>query len=102
MNRKLCAIYVIGSVFLGSTLALGNPDMLPNHPGYPMGDAKSPVTGQSVANDPGQTQPSRDESLQQAAGFHDAHAMNPGKEERPNIVSPGALKSMDTKSNSTK
>ncbi|MGB5056043.1 MAG: hypothetical protein WBO24_16760 [Nitrospirales bacterium] len=24
MNRKLCAIYVIGSVFLGSTLALGN------------------------------------------------------------------------------
>jgi hypothetical protein len=102
MNRKLCAINVIGCVLLGSTLALGNPGMLPNHPGYPMGDAKSPVTGQSVANDPGKSPPSQEESLQQAAGFHDAHAMNPGKEERPNIVSPGALKSMDTKSKSTK
>ncbi len=102
MNRTLCAINVIGSVLLGSTLALGNPGMLPNHPGYPMGDAKSPVTGQSVANDPGQTQPSRDESLQQASGFHDAHAINPGKEERPNIVPPGGSKSMNTTSDSSK
>ncbi len=35
MNRKLCAINVIGSVYLGSTLALGNPGMLPDHPGIP-------------------------------------------------------------------
>lgn len=102
MNHKLCAIHVIGSVVLGSTLALGNPGMLPDHPGYPMGDAKSPVTGQSVANDPGQSPPSLDESLQQASGFHDSHAMNPGKEERPNIVPPGASKSMNTKSESSK
>ena len=102
MNHKLCAINVIGIVLLGSTLALGNPGMLPNHPGYPMGEAKDPVTGQPVANDPGQSPPSQEESLHQAAGFHDAHAMNPGKEERPNIVPPGALKSMDTKSESTK
>ncbi len=102
MNSILCAINVIGSVLLGSTLALGNPGMLPNHPGYPMGDAKSPVTGQSVANDPGKSPPSQEESLHQAAGFHDAHAMNPGKEERPNIVSPGALKSMDTNTESKK
>ncbi len=102
MNRKLCAIYVIGSVLLGSTLALGNPSMLPNHPGYPMGDAKDPVTGQSVANDPGQSPPSLEESLHQAGGFHDAHAINSAKEERPNIVPPGVLKSMDTKSKSTK
>lgn len=102
MNHKLCAIHVIGSVVLGSTLALGNPGMLPDHPGYPMGDAKSPVTGQSVANDPGQSPPSLDESLQQASGFHDSHAMNPGKEERPNIVPPGASKSMNSKSESSK
>lgn len=102
MNRQLCAINVIGSVVLGSTLALGNPGMLPDHPGYPMGDAKSPVTGQSVANDPGQSPPSREESLHQASGFHDSHAMNPGKEDRPNIVPPGTSKSMDTKSESTK
>lgn len=102
MNRKLCAINVIGSVVLGSTLALGNPGMLPDHPGYPMGDAKSPVTGQSVANDPGQSQLSREESLQQASGFHDSHAIRPGMEERPNIVPPGASKSMNTKSESSK
>lgn len=102
MNRKLLAMSVIGSVVFGSTLVLGNPGMLPNHPGYPMGDAKDPVTGQSVANDPGQSPPSQEESLQQAGSFHDAHAMNPGKEERPNIVPPGAAKTMDTKSQSTK
>ena len=102
MNRKRCAIHVIGSVVFGSTLALGNPGLLPDHPGYPMGDAKSPVTGQSVANDPGQSQHSVTESLQQASGFHDSHAMNPGKEERPNIVPPGGSKSMNTKSDSSK
>jgi hypothetical protein len=102
MNPTLCTIIVIGSIVFGSTLALGNPEMLPKHPGYPMGDAKSPVTGQSVANDPGQSPPSLEESLQQAGAFHDSHAMNPGKEERPNIVPPGPSKSMDTKSESTK
>jgi hypothetical protein len=100
MNRKLLTISVIGSVVFGSTLVLGNPSMLPNHPGYPMGDAKDPVTGQSVANDPGQSPPSQVDSLQQAGAFHDAHAINPGKEERANIVQPGASQSMDTKSKS--
>ncbi len=102
MNRKLLTISVIGSVVFGSTLVQGNPSMLPNHPGYPMGDAKDPVTGQSVANDPGQSPPSQVESLIQAGGFHDAQAINPAKETRTNIVPPGASKSMDTKSESTK
>lgn len=102
MNRNLLTIIVIGSFVFAGTLALGNPSMLPNHPGYPMGAAKDPVTGQSVANDPGQSPPTQEESLQQAGAFHDAHAINPGKEERANIVPPGASKSMDTKSESTK
>jgi hypothetical protein len=102
MIRKLYTFIVIGSVVFGSTLALGNPEMLPNHPGYPMGDAKSPVTGQSVANDPGQSPLSQEESIQQASGFHDFDAINPEKEERQNIVPPGANRSMDTKSESTK
>ena len=102
MNSKLYTSVLIGSIVFGSTLALGNPGMLPNHPGYPMGAAKDPVTGQSVANDPGQSPPSREESLQQAGGFQDSQAMNPAKEERPNIVPPGASKSMDTKSESAK
>jgi hypothetical protein len=35
-------------------MALANPSMLPDHPGHPMKPLKSPVTGQSLANDPGQ------------------------------------------------
>ncbi|MDR4495729.1 MAG: hypothetical protein AB7P17_01475 [Nitrospirales bacterium] len=35
------------------TVAFGNPAMLPDHPGHPMKPLKSPVTGQSLANDPG-------------------------------------------------
>ena len=102
MNRKLFIVTMSGSLLLGSTVALGNPATLPNHPGYPMGDAKDPVTGQSVANDPGQSQPTHMEALQGAGQFHDAHSINTGKEMRPNIVPPDAeaSKSMDTKSKS--
>lgn len=102
MNRQLCAIIVFGNIVFGSALALGNPDMLPNHPGYPMGDSKSPVTGQSLANDPGQSPPSQKESLLQASGFHDSDAMNLGKEMPKKMEMPGASKSIETKSESTK
>lgn len=98
MNRQLFIILMIGSVFGISALALGNPSMLPNHPGYPMGAAKDPVTGQSVANDPGKSPPSQQESLQQAGRFHDAQSVTPGKEDRANIVPPGSLESIETQS----
>ena len=102
MNRKLFVVTLSGSLLLGSTLVLGNPATLPNHPGYQMGDAKDPVTGQSVANDPGQSQPSYRESLQGAGQFHDSHSINTGKERRPNIVPPDVevSNSLDTKSKS--
>jgi hypothetical protein len=103
MNRKLFLVTMSGSLLLGSTLVLGNPATLPNHPGYPMGDAKDPVTGQSVANDPGQSPPSHEESLHGAGKFHDSQSMNlGGKEVRPNIVPPDAQasKPLDTKSKS--
>lgn len=103
MNRKLFVVTMSGSLLLGSTLVLGNPATLPNHPGYPMGDAKDPVTGQSVANDPGQSQPSHEEALQGAGQFHDSQSMNlGGKEARPNIVPPDAKasKTLETKSKS--
>ena len=54
-----------------------------------MGDAKDPVTGLSLANDPGQAPPSQEKSLNQAAGFHDAQAINLDNEVRPSIVPPG-------------
>ena len=88
MNRKLFFVTMSGSLLLGSSLVLGNPATLPNHPGYPMGDAKDPVTGQSVANDPGQSQPSHMESLEGAGQFHDSHSINSGREKRPNIIPP--------------
>jgi len=104
MNVKIFAFSLVGSLFLGSTLALGNPAMLPNHPGYPMSDAKDPVTGLSVANDPGQRAPTREESLHGAGQFHDSHSVNLGRENRPNIVPPnaGAAKSLESQSLSDK
>ena len=54
--------------------AFANPDMLPKHPGYPMGKAIDPVKGQPVANDPGQTNATGDGSLANAAAFDDSHS----------------------------
>lgn len=87
-TMKKCTLGIMLAICLivSGTMALANPGMLPAHPGYPMSAAKSPVTGQPVANDPGEAPPSVDESLKQASAFHDAHAMNPQKEVRPNIV----------------
>ena len=104
MNKKLFAVVFIGSALLGNSSALGNPATLPNHPGYPMGDAKDPVVGLSVANDPGQSPPSYEESLQGAGQFHDSHSFNSGKEMRPNIVQPDEMKtkSMESQSGSKK
>jgi len=43
----------VGASCFALSLAFANPGMLPKHPGYPA-SGKSPVTGQSTANDPGQ------------------------------------------------
>lgn len=104
MNNKLFGVVLIGSALIGGSLAFGNPATLPNHPGYPMGDAKDPVVGMSLANDPGQSPPSHEESLQGAGQFHDSHSVNTGKEMRPNIVAPGDMKpkSMESQSESKK
>lgn len=55
------------------TLVFANPTMLPKHPGYPGGNAVSPVNGQPLTNDPGQTNASGEKALQEAAGAEDAH-----------------------------
>lgn len=54
-------------------IAWGNPAMLPKHEGYPMDKAVSPVTGQSLANDPGQRSAGGANALAGAAGAEDAH-----------------------------
>ena len=55
--------------------AFANPEMLPKHPGYPMDKAKSPVTGQTLANDSGQANAVGDKALKNAAGFDDARSV---------------------------
>jgi hypothetical protein len=61
-------------LLLAISPAFANPDMLPMHPGYPMGKALDPVKGQSVANDPGQTNATGERSLANAAAFDDRHS----------------------------
>jgi hypothetical protein len=55
-------------VVLTSMPVLANPTMLPKHPGYPM-------TGQSLANDPGQLNATGNNALIQAASFDDTRVM---------------------------
>ena len=54
-----------------SSLALANPATIPKHPGYPMSDSKDPVTGMSLANDPGQKNWTGSNALEKAAVSHD-------------------------------
>lgn len=48
------ATLALAGVCLAS-FAFANPAMLPKHPGYPIGKPTSPVTGQTLANDTGQS-----------------------------------------------
>ena len=73
MNASLVLITVFIVALLSISLALANPTLLPKHPGYPMGKAVDPVSGQSLANDPGQTNATGEKSLAQAAAFDDVH-----------------------------
>ena len=57
------------------SMAFANPGMLPAHPGYPAA-GKSPVTGQSTANDPGQTNATGDTTLQMSQEFGAKAVMN--------------------------
>lgn len=73
MKTSLVLLSVFTVVPLTVSLALANPTMLPKHQGYPMGKAVDPIGGQSLANDPGQTNATGENSLAQAAAFDDVH-----------------------------
>ena len=62
---------VVGILFLAASV-YANPGMIPKHPGYPAG-GKSPVTGQSLANDSGQTNAVGAKASMAAAGAGAAH-----------------------------
>lgn len=71
MTISLSAVLMI--VLFGASLAFANPATLPKHPGYPMGKTVDPVTGQSLANDPGQRNAVGDTALSEAATADTAH-----------------------------
>jgi hypothetical protein len=73
MKTSLVLFTICAGVLWASAVAVANPDMLPKHPGYPMGKAVDPVKGQSLANDPGQTNATGEGSLAEAAAFDDTH-----------------------------
>lgn len=73
MKTSLVLLTAFFGVMLSMSLVLANPTMLPNHPGYPMGKAVDPVGGQSLANDPGQTNATGENSLAKASVFDDVH-----------------------------
>ncbi len=75
MKTSRYILAALAVVLLAVSPAVANPDMLPKHPGYPMGKAIDPVRGQSLANDPGQTNASGGGSLANAAMFDDRHSM---------------------------
>lgn len=86
MRTSLILLSILAIVLLTSAPASANPATLPKHPGYPMGKAVDPVTGQSLANDPGQSNATGNKALMEAAAFDDSHVMqslgsNPNEQE---------------------
>jgi hypothetical protein len=53
-NKSIVFLGSVAGTCLVATVAFANPSLVPDHPGYPMNEAKSPVSGVSTANDPGQ------------------------------------------------
>ena len=74
MKILTITLLVTAVVLLSVSLVFANPAMLPKHPGYPMGKAVDPVTGQSLANDPGQANMRINEALTNAAIYDDARS----------------------------
>lgn len=71
MKASLFISLFIFAGVLTAAAAWGNPALLPQHPGYPMGKAIDPVTGQSLANDPGQSNAGGEAALNKASALSD-------------------------------
>lgn len=75
MKTSVILFTILVLLVITSAPAAANPAILPKHPGYPMGNATDPVTGQSLANDPGQPNATGEKALREAAAFEDRHVM---------------------------
>lgn len=86
MKTSFILLTTLAIVPLMYIAASANPAILPEHPGYPMGKAVDPVKGQSLANDPGQSNIPAGQALVEASAFDDTHVMqslsyNPNEQE---------------------
>ena len=75
MKTSFILLTILAIVPLLYTLALANPATLPQHRGYPMDKALDPVNGQSLANDPGQSNATGGNALMEASASDDTHVM---------------------------
>ena len=75
MKTSVILLSILALLIVTSAPAAANPATLPKHPGYPMGKAIDPVSGQSLANDPGQGNATGNKALMESAAFDDTHVM---------------------------
>jgi hypothetical protein len=106
MKTSLIFFTILAVLVLTSAPVSANPATLPKHPGYPMDKAVDPVTGKSLANDPGQSNALGSKALMEAAAFDDTHVMqslssNPNEKDlreklgegaQPNVKEPSMKK----------
>jgi hypothetical protein len=74
MKTSLLLFLMVGGLVLAHSFAGANPALLPKHPGYPMSNSVDPVSGQSLANDPGQANAIGEDALTKAAIVDDGHS----------------------------
>jgi len=96
MKTSFILFTILAVMVLTSAPVSANPATLPKHPGYPMGKAVDPVSGQSLANDPGQPNATGDKALMEAAASDNAHVMqslssNPTEQEIRERIGTGTL-----------
>lgn len=73
MKTLLSTVMGVAIIGVAASVAMANPALLPKHEGYPAKAATSPVTGQPLANDPGQTNGGGDKAILQSISSTDHH-----------------------------
>lgn len=73
MKTLIGTVAALAIVGFSVSVALANPALLPKHEGYPAKEAKSPVTGQPLANDAGQTNAGGDKAILKSISATDNH-----------------------------
>ena len=73
MKTLIGTVAALAIMGFSVSVALANPALLPKHEGYPAKTATSPVTGQPLANDAGQTNAGGDKAIGKSITSTDNH-----------------------------